>query len=103
MYPDTEDDPEVAAKSKLVCYGTSAGLVKLIDLNRNKVMWKQDFSGTCIYGLSWNKSGILAVGPTLPEVHVLKFHKTKMAFSELYKVTTDQYPRTLAFSPIKEE
>ena len=66
--PDTEDEPEVVAKGKIAVFGTSAGVVKLVDLNKNKVVWKQEFSGTCIYGLDWNSNGMLAVGPTMQEV-----------------------------------
>jgi hypothetical protein len=48
--------------------GTSAGWAKLIDLNKNKVLWKQNFDGNCIYGLDWHKDGSLAIAPTIAEV-----------------------------------
>ena len=73
-----EDESDSKKVSQLVCVGTSAGQVKLIDLHRNKVLQKLEFNGACIYALDWNENGILAVGPTTAEVHVFKFSKSKI-------------------------
>jgi hypothetical protein len=75
------DDAEEKKRSQLVCVGTSAGNAKLIDLQKNKVLWKQGFNGACIYGMDWNDKGILAVAPTAPTVHVFKFSKSKMTMN----------------------
>jgi len=45
---------------------------------------------------------MLAVGPTMQEVHVLKFQKSKMNFQDLYKINTEHYVRELRWSPIQE-
>ena len=64
----TEDDPDLQARGKIACIGTSGGFVKLVDLNKNKVLWRQEYNGSCVYGLDWAANGQLAVGPTTPEV-----------------------------------
>jgi hypothetical protein len=63
--PQDEIDEKAKTHGKLVVIGTSAGYVKLIDLNKNKVLWKQNFDDATIYGLDWYKDGTLAIAPTI--------------------------------------
>lgn len=43
--------------------GTSSGTLKLVDLKKNKVVWKESF-GSLIFDIDWNANGILAVAST---------------------------------------
>jgi len=80
-------------------FGTSAGWAKLVDLNKNKIIWKQNFEGACIYGMDWFKDGTLAIAPTVSTVSVFKFSRSKMTLNPLYKVELDYIARCLHFSP----
>lgn len=40
--------------------GTSAGSLKLVDLKKNKVVWKEAL-GNIIFDIDWNKNGVIAV------------------------------------------
>lgn len=46
--------------TKLVVIGTSSGSIKLIDLKKNKVVWKENI-GSLIFDLDWNEKGVLAI------------------------------------------
>lgn len=97
--PQDEIDEKAKLLGKLVVIGTSAGNVKLIDLNKNKVVWKQNFDDATVYGLDWYKDGTLAVAPTVQEISILKFNRSKMTFTPYFKVYLEYYARCLHFSP----
>ncbi len=61
--------------ANLVVVGTSAGIIKLIDLSKSKVIdtIKAGNQNTSIYGLDWNADGLLAIGSTEENVQIKKF------------------------------
>jgi len=49
--------------------------VKLIDLKKNKVVWKENFGGAngLIFDLDWNSDGILAVASVLNDLEFRQY------------------------------
>jgi hypothetical protein len=60
----------------LAVIGTSAGKIKLIDVEKNRVMWKEEFGEkNIIYDVDWGKNGIMVVGGAPRELFIRKFEK----------------------------
>lgn len=56
--------------------GTAAGKLKLVDVEKNKVVWKEDFGEkNIIYDTDWSSNGVLVVGTVLKELIIRKFEK----------------------------
>ena len=90
------------AYSHLVVVGTSAGRVKLIDLNRNKVISQFSVPDQAnIFDLSWNSEGYLAVGCSGVEVIIRQFENDK-DFAEVASLTVHCPCRCIAWNPINK-
>ena len=51
-HPDTKDE--------VVCIGTVTGLLKVIDLKKNRVLVISEVSNQAIFEVDWNSNGIVA-------------------------------------------
>lgn len=66
----SKDDP----CKNLCLLGTVAGRIKLVDVDKNRVVWKEDFGDkNTVYDTDWSRDGILAVGGNAKEVILRKF------------------------------
>jgi hypothetical protein len=64
-----EDSSELIRHStRLIVIGTSRGAVKMIDLKKNKVIWKEKFHHM-ILDLDFNKNGVLAIATASKELY----------------------------------
>jgi hypothetical protein len=67
---NNEDSSELIRHStRLIVIGTSQGMVKLIDLKKNKVIWKEKFHHM-ILDLDFNKDGVLAIATASKELYI---------------------------------
>ena len=46
----------------LVMVATAAGKLKLIDVEKNRVIWKEEFANQHFYNVDWSVNGFLAAG-----------------------------------------
>lgn len=53
--------------------GTSSGMLKLVDLKKNKVVWKEGI-GSLIFDLDWNSKGVLAIASAQKHLHLRSYH-----------------------------
>lgn len=47
-------------KEEFVCIGTVTGLLKIIDVKRNKIVARNEVSSYPIFEIDWNSKGIVA-------------------------------------------
>jgi WD40 repeat protein len=76
--------------------GTSSGTIKLVDLKKNKVIWKESLGGL-IFDIEWNPSGIVAIA--LAQRSLVLRHCTKGEVTKLGAVQLENYSRCLHFCP----
>lgn len=62
----------ITSNTKLVAIGTSKGIVKLIDLKKNKVIWKASLNHI-ILDLDFNSQNMLAVATHNRELHLIQY------------------------------
>ena len=60
---DLSAEELISQGTSLVMIGTSSGTLKLVDLKKNKVVWKEAI-GSLIFDLDWNCNGVVAVATT---------------------------------------
>lgn len=50
----------------LVCFATEAGRIKLVDFEKNRVLWREEPQNAYVlYSIDWSANGILAAGGAL--------------------------------------
>lgn len=81
-YNNTKFSSEDPSRN-LVVIGTSSGKIKCVDIEKNRVMWKEEFGEKqVIYDCDWSPSGILAVGGSTKELVLRKFDKSINGFQK---------------------
>jgi len=55
--------------------GTAAGKLKLIDIEKNRVTWKEEFAQQNFYTVDWSINGVVAAGGMLKTLFIRKFDK----------------------------
>ena len=88
----------------LVVIGTSSGLIKLVDLQRNKILFqfalpKGDKNNT-IFALDWNNDGLLAIGNTTEDIEIKRFGDDYKSFTDLVSITVHSESRCLQWNPV---
>jgi WD40 repeat protein len=95
----------ITDQCKLVVIGTFAGNVKLIDLKKNKVIWKERFGGdsSLIFDLDWNIDGILAIASTNNNLELRQYTgEAQSMFNPMPAHKMNESVRCLQFSPINK-
>lgn len=68
----------------LVVIGTQAGKLKLVDIEKNRVVWKEDLGErNVIYDTDWGKNGVLVTGSLQKELVMRRFDRTTLKFEKL--------------------
>jgi WD40 repeat protein len=82
--------------------GTQQGRVKLIDLEKNRVIWKEDVVTEGIFDLDWSSNGILAIANLTKSCVFKKYdHKTR-SFSHHISLLLPDSSRCLKFNPFDQ-
>ena len=76
--------------------GTSSGSLKLVDLKKNKVVWREALN-SLIFDLDWNSNGIVAVASTQSMLHLRHFSSGE--FTKMTSIGMDSSLRCVAFCP----
>lgn len=67
----------------LIVIGTAAGRIKLVDIEKNRVIWKEDLGDkNVLYDVDWGQNGMLAIGGVNKELCLRKFDKTTQSFAK---------------------
>ena len=86
----------------MILIGTSSGKVKLIDLEKNRVVWKGDIvENGCIFDIEYSHQGILAIATIENTVFFKKYDHKIRSFSELSNLPVGDSARCLEFNPNK--
>lgn len=90
------------AFTNLVVAGTCGGQVKLIDLEKSKVISIIEAGSydTTIFGLDWNEQGMLAIGSSDENAQIKKFEPATKSFSHVATISTNSPCRCVAWNPL---
>jgi len=81
----------------VVMIGTTKGTLKLIDLKKNKIIWKEENLGGLILDLDFNSNGVLAMAGAFRSFQ-MRFFEGKMLDKQV-ALATESYSRCVQFSP----
>lgn len=83
----------------LVLIGTAAGKIKLIDIEKNRVLFKEDFGDkNIIYDMDWSVNSYVAIGGMAKELFVRKFEKSNFSFTKLKSIAVSESIRCCQFN-----
>lgn len=84
----------------LAVVGTAAGRIKLVDIEKNRIMWKEEYGDkNVVYDVDWSANGVLAVGGSYKELILRKFEKASQSFSKYKNISVLDSIRCLQFNP----
>jgi hypothetical protein len=87
--------PSQTREQNHVVVGTSSGRIKLIDVYKNRVLWKDDISKEeTIFDIDINEKGLLAIS-LLKTVQFRKYDPKTSTFSNQRALTTPDLVRCL--------
>ena len=106
--------------SSLVALGTKGGLIKLVDLRRNRVVSRISVAETeerkgrdasaresheysTVYSLDWNSDGFLAIASTEDLIYIKDFDGEAMTFVEDTSLTVNSPSRCVSWSPLNQK
>jgi outer membrane protein assembly factor BamB len=85
-----------------VIIGTQAGKLKLVDIEKGRVVWKEDLGEkNVIYDTDWGKNGVLVTGGLTKELIMRKFDKSTLKFEKLKSAAVPDSIRCVQFNPFK--
>lgn len=80
--------------------GTAAGRIKLVDIEKNRVIWKEDLGDkNVLYDVDWGQNGMLAIGGVNKELCLRKFDKATQNFTKHKNVAIQDSIRCLTYNP----
>ena len=71
-------------------------MLKLVDLKKNKVVWKESI-GSLIFDLDWNSKGVLAIASAQKYLHLRSYYNGE--FIKMANVLMEGNLRCLQFCP----
>jgi len=83
----------------LIVLGTQQGRVKLVDLEKNRVIWREDVVSDCIFDLDWNSNGILAIANFSKSCIFKKYDPKTRTFSQHISLLLPDSSRCVRFNP----
>ena len=96
--------------SNLIALGTKGGLVKLVDLHRNRVVSTLNVivgpptdSYSTVYSLDWNSDGFLAIASSEDLIYIKDFDGETMSFVEDTSLTVNSPSRCVSWSPLNQK
>ena len=95
----------------MIALGTQGGLVKLVDLKRNKVISTLNIAEasskpqeeSTVFSLDWNTDGFLAVASTEELVYIKDFDPDTMSFVEDTSLTVYSQSRCVQWGPLNQK
>ncbi len=83
--------------------GTQSGRVKLIDLEKNRVIWKEDVAkDESIFDLDWSSNGILAIANQTKTCFFKKYDAKTRTFTHHISLLLPDSSRCLKFNPFDQ-
>ncbi len=85
----------------LVIVGTAGGKLKLIDIEKNRVVWKEDCVQQNFYTVDWSVNGVVAAGGMQKSLLIRKFDRAAMNFQKVKDLPVPDSVRVVKFNPFK--
>lgn len=88
------------ASRKFCLIGTAHGVLKLVDLEKNKVIFRETFSEfETLYSCDWSQQGFIVVGGQAQKLGVRRFDKGSNSLAQIKDILLTDSCRTIKFNP----